>query len=422
MRIAMFSPVLGDAFGQERVMRDSIIMLRKLGHEVFLFGDTIAGNVPECESVYSLEGICGIHPFTPRAEVRDLHERVFSRLTEIKPDLVHFIDQFDAHLMLKAAKNYPCILTAHTVAPTCPSSQRLIHFNQVEQLSSVCTKKSGWSCLFYHKMFGCLSAYKSDFHRVHALHHYKKKRAALQEFKKIIAISEYVKNTLIEDGFPTEKIATVCNPVSVDPVSPLENAPNPLIVCASRLVELKGIDFLIHALKEIQNEPWTLWICGDGPLRADLTNLVGSLDLTAKVVFKGRTNREETTRILQAATLVVQPNIGPEGFGLTVAEAQSLGKPVVAYDIPALNEIIENEGTGLLVKPKSISELSQKIEKLLKDPALRTQFGNAGRERIKKLYSPEAHLRATLEVYRSCTEETVVPKRNDSNILSISVE
>lgn len=418
----MFSPVLGDAFGQERVMRDSINLLRKVGHEVFLFGDTVAGTIPQCEKVFPLEGLCDIHPLSPKTEVADMHEKVFSKLSDVKPDLIHFIDQFDARLMHNAAKAYPCVFTAHTVAPTCPSSQRLIYFNQVEQLNSVCSKKSGWSCLFYNKMFGCLSGFKTDAHRAHAIYHYKQKRSALGEFKKIIAISQFVKEMLLKDGFDETKIATVYNPVEVAPVEPLKDVPTNLIVCASRLVELKGVDFLVHALKKITAEKYTLWICGDGPLRADLTNLVGSLEMNSRIVFKGRTSREETTRILQAASIVVQPNIGPEGFGLTVAEAQSLGKPVVAYNIPALNEIIQDEETGLLAKPKSVTDLSEKIERLLKDPTLAARFGAAGRERMRNRFSPQAHLNATLEVYRECTNESVVPNRKDANILSISAE
>lgn len=418
----MFSPVLGDAFGQERVMRDSIRLLRSCGQEVYLFGDTVAGHLPECEKVFPMEGLSDLQPLSPKIERNNLVEGVFMRLDSVKPDLVHFIDQFDADLMNQIASRYPTVFTAHTVAPTCPSSQRLIYFNQVEQLSSICTKKSGWSCIFYNKMFGCLSGFKTDLHRAHAIYHFKKKREALTKFRKIIAISKFVEDTLLADGFDPKMISTVYNPVSVEEVSPMTDAPNPLIVCASRLVELKGVDFLIHALKKIEALPWTLWICGDGPLRADLTNLVGSLNLNNRVIFKGRTSREETTRILQAATLVAQPNIGPEGFGLTVAEAQCLGKPVVAFNVPALNEILQDEETGLLARPKSVDNLSEKIERLLRDPALCSQLGKAGSARMQNRFSAAAHLKGTLEVYRDCLSETVVPTRKDANILSISTE
>jgi glycosyltransferase involved in cell wall biosynthesis len=95
----------------------------------------------------------------------------------------------------------------------------------------------------------------------------------------------------------------------------------------------------------------------------------------------------------------VQPNRGPEPFGLSVAEANALGTPVIAADLPALSEIILNQETGLLFRPGDSQHLSEVISRLLQDEKLRQQLASQGIDRIKKEFSPENHLKKTIAVY-----------------------
>jgi len=217
--------------------------------------------------------------------------------------------------------------------------------------------------------------------------------------KRLLAVSHFLEEQLVRDGYLREKVAFVPNPVVPTEGAGVVEGPPGLLVCAARLVSMKGIPHLIEALKTIEEEEWTLWIVGDGAERGALGGLVERLELSSRIKFLGKKTRKEVTALFRAATAVVQPNLGPEGFGLSVAEASALGKPVIAYDVPGLNEIIENEKTGLLVKYGDKMGLGLALSRILENPELGKQMGEAGASRIKDRYSVEKHREETLKNY-----------------------
>ena len=162
---------------------------------------------------------------------------------------------------------------------------------------------------------------------------------------------------------------------------------------------LKGFHHALEAFKSIEDESWHFWILGDGPERERLGALVEKFELSSRVRFLGRKSADETAAIMEAAMAVVQPNLGPEGFGMTVAEASALGKPVVAYDVPGLNEVIEHEKTGLLATFGEISSLALSFSRLIENEELRVALGEEGKKRMAALYSPERHREETLKNY-----------------------
>jgi glycosyltransferase involved in cell wall biosynthesis len=88
-----------------------------------------------------------------------------------------------------------------------------------------------------------------------------------------------------------------------------------------------------------------------------------------------------------------------EGISNSILEYMALGKPVVATSGGGTNEIIENNKTGILVEPSNSKELAEKVNQLLDDNTLRRDMGNAGKERIKKLFSIEAMLNEYISLY-----------------------
>jgi glycosyltransferase involved in cell wall biosynthesis len=176
-------------------------------------------------------------------------------------------------------------------------------------------------------------------------------------------------------------------------------------VSACRLVPLKGLSHAISALKTLENEDWQYWIVGDGPERERLGALVEKLELSARVRFLGKKSQTETRGILAMAHAVLQPNLGPEGFGMTAAEACVLGVPVLAYDVPGLNEIVVNEQTGILAKFGQVENLALGLSRLLENETWARELGYAGRQRMLQHFSPEIHLRETLKNYQAALEK-----------------
>lgn len=95
-----------------------------------------------------------------------------------------------------------------------------------------------------------------------------------------------------------------------------------------------------------------------------------------------------------------------EGFGLTVAEAQAAGLPVVAYNVPGVNEIVVGGETGLLASDDrpgiEMSHLVACLERLTTDQRLRRRMGKAGQRRVGELFMAERMGAEYLQVYRRC--------------------
>ena len=107
-------------------------------------------------------------------------------------------------------------------------------------------------------------------------------------------------------------------------------------------------------------------------------------------------DREENAAIVNAlqrrATVVVQKSIA-EGFGLTVAEAQWKGRPVVATRIGGIQDQIVDGVTGLLVDdPRDLVAYGRAVVELLEEPTRADEMGVAARERVRKEFLGPRHL------------------------------
>lgn len=119
------------------------------------------------------------------------------------------------------------------------------------------------------------------------------------------------------------------------------------IVCAGRMVRVKGQQLLIEALPEaVRHHPHLrLHLIGSGPMEEALRRRVDELGLTDNVVFLGWRPHDEVLREMAVAELVVVPSDGSqEGFGLVVAEALVCGTPLLVSDIPVFREVLEGAG------------------------------------------------------------------------------
>ena len=405
MRILIVSQKVGEGYGQERIVASSTAALRQAGHLVEWVAESCEGEVT-ATAFHQIRDLFHLNSLTPKATAERALEsllQVAGSHTKDSSTLIHFVDHLDGRLFTGASKRFPTLFTAHTAAPTCPASGRV-----VEGLP-VCPQQSGWSCLVHHYRYHCLSAQRTPAHRAHAVFEFQKRHAALHSVTRILSVSHFLEEQLLRDGYLRKQVAYVPNPVEAseekDGDPKIDPPAGPLLVTAARLVPMKGISHLIEALKAIEDDEWTLWIVGEGPERERLGALTEKLELSSRIKFLGKKTRSETAAIFRAATLVVQPNVGPEGFGLSVAEASLLGRPVIAYDVPGLNEVIEHEKTGLLVKYGDKSALWMAISRVLENPDWGRDLGAAGTMRIVANYSRETHLVETMKQYELALKE-----------------
>lgn len=147
--------------------------------------------------------------------------------------------------------------------------------------------------------------------------------------------------------------------------------PNQLLF-VGRLVEKKGVKYLLHALKEVSKTlpDTTLVIAGSGPLQAELEHLTQMLELTQQVTFTGRLEHKALVRLYQESTVAVFPfiqasNGDMEGLGLVMVEAMGCGCPVVTSNLPAVRDVVKHGKTGYLVESGNVLDLSTQITKVL---------------------------------------------------------
>ncbi len=92
-------------------------------------------------------------------------------------------------------------------------------------------------------------------------------------------------------------------------------------------------------------------------------------------------------RLLAAADLYCQPNLGPEPFGIAFVEALYAGLPVVSTRLGGAAEIV-NEDCGVLVEPGDAAALAAALGRLIDDPSARARLGATGPERARMLCDP----------------------------------
>ncbi len=190
------------------------------------------------------------------------------------------------------------------------------------------------------------------------------------------------------------KLRTIPCGVSVpnDRFSRPSTIPN-RVVCVSRLEPGKGQDRLIVAFKAVAKAIPTahLRIIGEGGFDQTLRQLIEKNQLTKHVELVGRVPNS-LEEMKQAEICVIPSTWQLEGFGLTVVEAMMLAKPVIIFDIPPLNELVENEVTGLIINDDASQnelQLSKSIIRLLKDAQLREKLGRLARKQVNLKYSFE---------------------------------
>ena len=232
--------------------------------------------------------------------------------------------------------------------------------------------------------------------------------------KYVIGISDGVATHLAKDfGVPEDRVKTIFNAIDIDEIdasfsrhSPSEakqsfgfNSSDRVVGVVARLVQDKGHEFLIQAVKLLSNEIPNLkvLIVGDGNYRQSLERLANSLQVADRIKFLG--NVQDVTKPLAAMDVFTLPAVWREGFGLSIVEAMACYRPVIVTNIWALNSLIQDRVTGLLIPPSDSKALAAAIKIIFSDDSLRDQMGKTAREMTEKLFSIDRMARELKEVY-----------------------
>ena len=191
--------------------------------------------------------------------------------------------------------------------------------------------------------------------------------AMYSAYDSVICISQAVRDTMLKwlKYSKNEKLVVVSNGVDIAKYQKVAYEKAPLIkyvIVVGRLEPQKDIATVLKAFSLIQSAQIKLRIVGDGIDRSTLEGLSESLGLAGKVEFLGF--RTDVRELLASSYLAIQSSYF-EGFGLAAVEAMSSGLPVIASDVPGLNDVVGE--FGLLFTLGDFTSLAEKIQYLCND-------------------------------------------------------
>jgi len=234
-------------------------------------------------------------------------------------------------------------------------------------------------------------------------------RARYRRANCILANSQWVAEQAAASGAPREKIRVVFEGAEIPPLlAPAQraearkrwNIPEdaPLLGCVGVFTPDKGQEWLIRALAELRKDfaKVRLILAGDGPCRPDLEKLAADLNLRQAVIFPGFVKEVQT--VYAALDVFLLPSFF-EAFNNSLLAAMSYEIPSIAFARGALTEIVQHGQSGLIVSGPEVMEIAAAARKLLLDPDLARQLGQAGRARVAENFTADVMVEKTLAAY-----------------------
>lgn len=212
----------------------------------------------------------------------------------------------------------------------------------------------------------------------------------------LTVVSSAMKRKAVELGLKEEPcIAEI--PMGVDScgtfVPPSKDANRKGLLFVGRLVDKKGIEYLLNAMPLVlaKHPMQHLTVIGDGPLKPSLVALCHQLDIVNRVEFTGSLTNRDIPAHLQLSEIAVFPSVvtdsgDQEGTPVAIMEALACGCATIASDYPGVKDIIMDGETGLIVAGKSPEALAQGILTLLDNPELQQQLSENGRASVQTHY------------------------------------
>src|SRR6266568_2964599 len=163
--------------------------------------------------------------------------------------------------------------------------------------------------------------------------------------------------------------------------------------------EAQNLEYLVRAVEHLPSRQKVhLKIVGeDWGGVTGLRALARALGIEDQITFTGPLPRADVIRAYGSADIFVLPSLF-EPFGIVLLEAMAAGLPIVASRVGGIPEVVQDGATGLLVRPGDSRVLAEAIGRLISDPSLRSQMGEAGRLRAAA-FSWERLVPRILKVY-----------------------
>ncbi len=368
MKVLLVSDYGTATGGAEIVLLELRDELRRRGHDVRLFSSS-AQPLPNTAIEADATGFgtvtrwrtlvqCG----NPAAALSLKRE-----IKQFRPSVVHvrsYLTQLSP-LILPLLRDVPAVLHVLDYRAVCPRSTKQLPDG------SACRVDAGRACL--HS--ACVPL--RDWPALEVQRRLDRRwRGA---FDRVVANSRWVEARLRALGISIDE--TIWNGVPVCAGS-VERAPAPTITFAGRIVQEKGVDYLLKAFAVVLQKfrDASLVVAGGGTDLPQAQKLADDLGVSGSVAFLGHVDRSVLGAQLAGGWVHVVPSTWEEPYGRSAAEALMRGQALVTSAVGGLGELADASGGAVTVPPGDVDALAAELVRLLDEPAEIDRLGLAGRE------------------------------------------
>jgi colanic acid/amylovoran biosynthesis glycosyltransferase len=246
------------------------------------------------------------------------------------------------------------------------------------------------------------------------------RRQLAREGDVFLCVSEYIRQRVIELGFPEERTHVHYIGIDTQAIHPRDPAEErPVVLHVARLVEKKGTEYLIRAFAKVapQFPEVELVIVGDGPLRGPLENLAHGVGMASRARFLGARPHTEVMTLIKQATMLVLPSVtaktgDAEGLGMVLLEGAAQGIPLIGTRHGGIPEAIEDGKTGYLVLEREVDLLGARMHELLDDAGLRHEMGHKARSLIESRFDIQKQTKKLESYYNLVLSHENIPIRS----------
>jgi len=237
--------------------------------------------------------------------------------------------------------------------------------------------------------------------------YFQRKEQLKRETQMFITVSKFIKDKLVEQGFPPEKIISHYHGVDLDRFRPdPEINRKPVVLFVGRMTEKKGCEYLIQAMTKVQSElpDVELVMIGDGPLKSQLE--AQAAQSLHRYQFLGVQPPDVVRNWMNRAWLLAAPSVtashgDSEGLPNVVLEAQAMALPIVSTTHAGIPEAIIHGETGFLTAERDVEGLTEYSLRLLKDIDLWRRFSSKGREHVEANFDRTKQTRVLESIYEA---------------------
>ncbi len=315
-------------------------------------------------------------------------------LREYRPEVVHVHNTFPllSAAVLHACRDagVPVVATLHNYGLACANRA----FFRDGAVCHDCADRSPVSSVL-HGCFRDSRAATVPVAIATAAHH----RAWRSLVSAYILISASQRDLLRGVGLPEDRVFVRYNLITRR--DRLQTAPEPMVVYAGRLDEIKGVRLLMAGwdrYREEAGEPGLrLAVAGAGTLDGEVTAWAST---RPSVALTGALSSAECASLISRARAVLLPSAWEETFGLVAIEAMAAGVPPIAAGHGSFPELITPGVDGELFDPGDPAALGRAIADVERNPERYATYGEQARKTYEQRFDPETNLAELLEIYR----------------------